>query len=261
VPVELFTTPAALTFIQEHGDTLTLDGDSSEINDQDCLDSLSNLDRLSLVSFDPDGGPRAVRTHALVQRVTLEQLSPDVLADTVRAAANALVQLWPDVESSELGHALRDCAMSLKDRYNTLLYAPDAHAVLFRVGRSFGECGLIGTAVDYWEELAAEAGNVLGPIHPDTLSALHNLAHWRGEAGDPTGATTAYEQPLTDRQWVLGADHPDTLLTRNNLAYWQGEAGDPARAAAEAERLLPDCLRVLGADHPHTLSTRGNLAL
>lgn len=265
VPAEIFTTPAALTFIQGHSEAPAWDGDSSQTDDQDwavssCLDSLSHLDRLSLISFDPDGGPRAVRTHALVQRATLEQLSPDVLANTVRAAADALVQLWPGVESSELGHALRDCAMSLKDRYNALLYAPDAHAVLFRVGRSFGECGLIGTAVDYWEELAAEAVNVLGSIHPDTLSARHNLAHWRGEAGDPTGAATAYEQLLTDRRWVLGADHPDTLMTRNNLAYWRGEAGDPAGAATAFERLLADCLRALGADHLHTLTIRNNLA-
>ena len=261
VPSGIFTTPAALTFMQEHGEVPAVNGCSPGVDAMDCLDSLSNLDLLSLVSFDPEGGgPRAVRTHALVQRATLEQLSPDALASTVRAAADALVQLWPDVESSELGSALRDCAMSVKDRYGALLWAPDAHAVLFRTGRSFGECGLFSAAVKYWEDLSAEAVDALGRIHPDALSARHNLAHWRGEIGDPASAAIAYEQLLTDRRWVLGADHPDTLTTRNNLAYWRGEAGDPAGAAAAFEQLLADCRRVLGADHSHTLATRNNLA-
>ena len=32
---------------------------------------------------------------------------------------------------------------------------------------------------------------VLGPDHPDTLKARHNLAYWKGQSGDLAGATAA----------------------------------------------------------------------
>ena len=168
---------------------------------------------------------RMVACHSLVQRATLEQLAPDALANTVQGAADAVVQAWPDVErDTDLGRVLRDCTASLKDRYDPLLWAPDAHPLLFRAGRSIGECGLVHAATSCWAELASNAVDALGPDHPDTLSIRSNLAYWRGEAGDPTGAATAVEQLLTDYLRVLGPDHPDTLSTRNNLAYWHSKA-------------------------------------
>ncbi|MFF7796422.1 tetratricopeptide repeat protein [Streptomyces olivaceus] len=101
---------------------------------------------------------------------------------------------------------------------------------------------------------------VLGPEHPDTLTARNNLADWHGRTGDPAGAYTAFTRFLPDMVRVLGPEHPDTLTTRNNLAHWQGEAGDPAGAHAALTRLLPDMVRVLGPEHPDTLTTRNNLA-
>ncbi|WP_182607295.1 tetratricopeptide repeat protein, partial [Streptomyces alkaliphilus] len=59
---------------------------------------------------------------------------------------------------------------------------------------------------------------------PHTLTARHNLAHWRGEAGDPVGAITATEHLLTDMVRVLGPHHPETLTTRHNLASWRERA-------------------------------------
>ena len=223
-PAEVFITPAALSYLTGQRDG-SLDGHGAQVEDQDCQDSLGNLHRLNLVSVDPAGGARAIRTHSLVQRATLEQLAPDALANTVQGAADAVVQAWPDVErDTDRGRVLRDCTASLKDRYDPLLWAPDAHPLLFRAGRSIGECGLVHTATRYWAELASTAVDVLGPDHSDTLTTRSNLAHWRGEAGDPTGAATATEQLLTDRLRVLGPDHPHTLSTRNNLAYWRSKA-------------------------------------
>ena len=260
-PAEVVSTPAARSYLAEQRDGSLADGQDTQVEEQDCHDSLSNLHRLNLISVDPAGGTRAIRTHALVQRATLEHLGPDALASTVRGAADAVMQAWPDVErDTGLGRVLRDCAASVTDRYSPLLWAPDAHRLLFRAGRSIGECGLVHAATRYWTELASTAVDALGPDHPYTLNTRHDLARWRGAAGDPTGAATAFEQLLTDRLRVLGPDHPDTLSTRRNLACWRGEAGDPTGAATATEQLLTDRLRVLGPDHPHTLTTRNNLA-
>jgi hypothetical protein len=65
---------------------------------------------------------------------------------------------------------------------------------------------------------------VLGPEHPDTLTARGNLAFWRGQAGDPAGAAAAFEQLLADRQRVLGPEHPNTLTTRSQLSFWRVQA-------------------------------------
>jgi hypothetical protein len=230
-PLAVFTTPAALSYLTEQRNTSVLDGHSAQVEDQDCRDSLGNLHRLNLISVDPVGGARAIRTHALVQRATLEQLAPEALSTTVRAAADALLQVWPDLErDTDLGRVLQDCTISLAERHGPLLWAHDGHPLLFRAGRSLGECGLVHAATSYWTQMASQALDALGTDHLDTLTTRANLAYWRGEAGDPTGAVTAFEQLLTDRLRVLGPDHPHTLSTRHNLAYWRSKTNDQMRS-------------------------------
>ncbi|MGH3697426.1 MAG: hypothetical protein ACRDRX_26165 [Pseudonocardiaceae bacterium] len=157
----------------------------------------------------------------------MEGLSIDVVSTTVRAAADVLVQVWPGIErATELGRVLRDCTASLRECHGGSLWGPHGHAVLFRAGRSLGECGLVGAAVDYWTEMATEASDALGDGHPDTLNTRKDLAYCRGVAGDPVGAAAASEQLLADYLRVLGAGHPHTLGTRRALARWQRQAGD-----------------------------------
>ena len=91
---------------------------------------------------------------------------------------------------------------------------------------------------------------VLGPEHPDTLTARHDLAGWTGEAGDPAAARDLYAALLPVRERVLGPEHPDTLITRRQLARWTGEAGDPAAARDLFAGLLPVRERVSGAGAP-----------
>ncbi|MGH3707445.1 MAG: tetratricopeptide repeat protein [Pseudonocardiaceae bacterium] len=260
-PADIFTTRAVLTFIGKYRQFLSFEGDDPRVDHQDGIDALDNLQHLNLLSFDQTADRRVVRTHELVQHASLEQLPEDVLAITVRAAADAIMELWPDIEREiDLGRALRDCALALKERYSTLLWIPDGHPILFRAGRSLGECGLVSASVNYWADMEAQAADLLGSDHPDTLIALGNLAYWRSQASDAAGAAAAFEQLLSDYLRALGPDHVATLSTRGNLAYWRGEAGDPAVAAAAFEQLVADYLRVLGPDHPDTLTTRSNLA-
>ena len=224
--------------------------------------ALRNLHQLSLITHDPDPGAAAgVRMHALLQRAVTEILPGPVLDLAVRAAADALLAAWPDVENDPgLAGVLRQNASTLAARYSDPLWRADAHPVLLRIGRSLGEAGQVAAARDQFAALSEDCATRLGPDHSDTLAARDNLAQWRGEAGDAAGDAAAYEAVLADRVRVLGADHPDTLATRHNLARWRGEAGDAAGAAAAYEELLADRVRVLGADHPDTLATRHNLA-
>ena len=84
---------------------------------------------------------------------------------------------------------------------------------------------------DQYAALLPVYERVLGPEHPDTLAARHNLAYWTGHAGDAAGARDQYTALLPVRERVLGLEHPDTLDTRYDLAYWAREAdGDPDAA-------------------------------
>jgi len=64
---------------------------------------------------------------------------------------------------------------------------------------------------------------VLGPEHPDTLTARANLARWTGEAGEPGGARDHLAALLPVIEQVSGPEHPDTLAVRHELARWTGE--------------------------------------
>ena len=223
--------------------------------------ALRNLHHLHLLSHHPDSGPQAVRTHTLVQRAVTNTLTPSQLDATIHAAADALVEVWPNPENDPaLAQALRANTAAVANQPATALWNPDAHDVLFHAGRSLGEAGLVTEAARYFDRLNQTATRGLGPDHPDTLATRNDLARCRGEAGDPKGAATAFDALLTDQLRVVGPDDPHTLTTRAHLAYWRGEAGDPQAAATAFDALLTDRLRVLGPDHHDTLSTRHNLA-
>jgi tetratricopeptide repeat protein len=65
---------------------------------------------------------------------------------------------------------------------------------------------------------------VLGPEHPDTLTARANLASWTGRTGDPAARDQyAALVPLLER--VLGSQHPYSRIARANLAYWIRRTG------------------------------------
>jgi hypothetical protein len=255
IPETVLTSPAACEFLTPAPKTMV-----EPCEPVDARRAFRNLHRFSVVAHDPNSSPRTVRMHALAGRATREQASPQVLAAATVAAADALLQTWPSVESdSSLTQSLRDCAAALADVAGDALWSRNRHPVLFRAGQSLGEAGLVAPAVNYWTVVAATAARILGPDHPDSLATRHSLASWLGKAGDPRAARATLEDLLGDCLRVLGADHPDTLTTRHKLASWQGEAGRPAAAAAALAELLSDCLRVLGPDHPITLTTRHKL--
>lgn len=249
VPESVLTSPASRAYL------------GSYVAVADARRALRNLHRLSLLTHDPDGGPRAVRMHALAQRATLEDLGEQRQVVVVRAAAEAILQAWPKLETDPvLEAALRANAAALADRRPAALWQPNGHALLLRAGHSLGQAGLVSAARDYFFGLARAAIGHLGPDHPRTLTTRYNFAYWQGQTGDAAGARVTFEELLSDYLLILGPDHSDTLATRANLALWRGEAGDAAGASTDFEKLLADYLRSLGPDHPHTLTTRAHLA-
>ncbi|MER7496429.1 tetratricopeptide repeat protein [Streptomyces pharetrae] len=263
IPQDVLTSAPALAHLTAHRTRTGPEhaGAPDPVSARDAVRALSALHRLSLVDHDRDASHRTVRVHQLIQRTTRDTLTPHQYDITARAAADALIAAWPTVErNTALAQTFRANTTALAGHAGQALYRPDAHAVLYRTGRSLGEAGQVIAARDHFQHLTETTCHHLGPDHPDTLTARNDLAEWRGEAGDAAGAADAFAELLDDRIRVLGPDHPNTLTTRGHLAQLRGRAGDAAGAADALADLLDDRIRVLGPDAPDTLTTRGNLA-
>ena len=118
------------------------------------------------------------------------------------------------------------------------------------LARWTGQAGDAAGARDQYAALLPVRERVLGPEHPDTLTARGNLAHWTGEAGDAAGARDQYAAllPVASGSWAPSTRTP--WPTRGNLAHWTGEAGDAAGARDQYAALLPVGERVSGPRAP-----------
>ncbi|MEV7420981.1 tetratricopeptide repeat protein, partial [Streptomyces sp. NPDC089919] len=260
IPQNVLTSETARAYLTTHR-TNSGDSPQTSVSSTDAVRALRALHRLCLIDHQPTNPDQAVHIHQLIQHATRDTLTPDQHHQSARTAASALRDAWPVIErDTDVAQALRANTSALVHHAEDSLYEPDAHAVLYRLGRSLGESGQVTAAAGHFWHLAAAARNKLGDDHPNTLTARSNLAAWRGTAGDAAGAAQAYADLLEPVVRVLGEDHPNSLTTRNNLAYWRGQAGDAAGAAQAFAELLSDLIRVLGEDHPDTLTARGNLA-
>jgi hypothetical protein len=257
IPASVLTGPAALVYLTDRRDH----EDAAPVDAEQANDALHCLHRLSLANVDAGSTAHTVRVHGLVQRATREQINPDRLPVLVRAAADAVLHAWPEVERDrELGQALRANTASLQQHGRAWLWTPSPHQVLFRAGDSLGESGLVVAAVAYWEGLLRTATEELGSEHPDTLGSRYSLASWRGQAGDAAGAIAALEELHADTVRILSTDRSLVLRIRTDLAWLQGQAGDASRAAAAFEELLAEAVDLLGPNHRSTLAIRHELA-
>ncbi|MFJ4792567.1 tetratricopeptide repeat protein [Kitasatospora purpeofusca] len=258
-PDTVWATEAVTQYLTAHR---TASGASEPVTPEQARAALRLLHHYALLTHTPRDSDRAVRLHALTARAARETLPPADNLATVHAAADALVEAWPEHEHTarDLTAVLRANTDTLADHAGDLLWHPDGHPVLFTTGRSLNSTGLFGAAVTHWQRVAADAERLLGHDHPHTLNARAGLAASYWQAGRTGEAIVIEERVLADRERLLGADHLETVRARANLAvsYWQ--AVRTGEAIVIEERVLADRERVLGADHPDTLRARANLA-
>ncbi|ANP52948.1 hypothetical protein J2Z21_000514 [Streptomyces griseochromogenes] len=129
----------------------------------------------------------------------------------------------------------------------------------FLLAIAVGDHGRPRQAVRNLEDVVRRRRSELGPRHPETLAARHQLAFFKGEAGDTRAARAAFSELVVDTTATLGPTHTDTLAALHQQAYFTGEAGDTQAAVRQLRALLADRLRVEGPDHPQVLATRRSL--
>jgi tetratricopeptide (TPR) repeat protein len=288
IPGAVLTSPAACGFIAGRPSSAT--GADQNL----ARTAITNLAQAGLVSIDPTNAIRTVRMHRCVQAAVRAYLPPADTAQVLVAAADALVQTWPEPGhgqdgAMELDQALRDCAVSLRAAgepgdapsrnagprnagprnegpgpdaapAHDALWRPEAHPLLFRLGRSLEDNRLGDSAMAYWQFMVAATTRRLGPVHADSLTAKERLAVAYESAGRFGDAIAMFAGALGDRERNHGPEHPETIAARGRLAHAYAGAGLPAEAVALYEHMVADSSRQLGLGHPVTLTARAGLA-
>jgi tetratricopeptide (TPR) repeat protein len=294
IPSAVLTSPAGCSYIAGQPST-------GEAADQTLVHAaMTNLARVGLISVDPASAVRTVRMHASVQAAVRAYLPPADFELAVLAAAEALMQTWPEVggetqdplERAEFEQVLRDCTAALwaadsavprpaegghharptrqsaadaqayqvAQPHQSRLWQPEAHPVLFRKGLSLETSGLAGSAIMYWQTMLITSTRLLGDAHANAVTARDRLAAAYESAGRSGDAIAVFSSALADRERVQGAEHPDTIAARGRLAHAYSSAGRPAEAIALYEQMADGANRQLGPGHPVTLAARASLA-
>ncbi|MEU9708375.1 FxSxx-COOH system tetratricopeptide repeat protein [Streptomyces sp. NPDC047967] len=262
-PLALWNTPAVLSYLAKRRSVPAGDAQTRETATPEQADAvLRVLHRYALINSDRRQKSQAVRIHALTARAIREGTPVAAAPHLARAAADALVQVWPDPDQPHphLAAVLRSNADHLHRHTDDALWLPDGHLVLYRAGRSLADAGLSAAAIEHWEKLAAVSHRIHGDDHRDTLLIRGNLATAFFEARRTDEAIGLSESVLRDRERVLDADHPDVTNARANLAASYQRAGRHDEAIPLQEAVLALRERVLGFRHPLTVLIRSNLA-
>jgi tetratricopeptide (TPR) repeat protein len=253
IPAAVFTTSAACAYLAAEGAGRSADRELGR-------GGLLVLERVGLVATGSAGTP-TVRVNPVIQAAVRTAAPGEMLGRAARAAADALLEIWPEDEPGAWSaEALRSCAASLQRVAGDLLWAGGCHPLLLRAGQSLDRARLAGPAVAYWKELAAVSERVLGPNHADTLAARHRLAHAYLAAGRSAEAVSWFQWALADRARAVGPDHPGTIAARLNLGRALVAAGQLGDAVTVLSAAVGDYERVGGSDHLDTLGAREELA-
>jgi tetratricopeptide (TPR) repeat protein len=239
--------------------------------------AMTNLARVGLVSIDPASPARTVRMHPSVQAAVRAYVPADDFEQAVRAAADALMQAWPEpggrtrleqaqqaqqaqLEHAQLEQALRDCTGALPAAGYGALWQPEVHPVLFRTGLSLLASGRAEAAITCWQRLLITSTRLLGSAHANAVAARDGLAAAYESAERFGDAIEVFASALADRERTLGPGHPDTITARGHLAHAYASAGRPGEAVALYEQMVAGASRQPGPGHPVTLAARASLA-
>jgi len=256
IPGVVFTTQAV-------GQYLMSDGTAAGAPDpQRSWNAILSLKQSGLMTVDPPGTPPAVRISPVIQAAIRAAVPKDIYDRAVRAAADALLEVWPrDEPQSRLAADLRACAVSLRQYAGDVLWADGrSHPLLVLTGQSMDSARLTGPAVDYWRELAADSERVLGPGSLETLMVSGHLGEALMAAGQASEAVPCFRRILDGRASVLGPDHPGAIAAKVSLGRALVAMGQPGDAVAVLEEAVAGSELVRGADHIDTLAAREEYA-
>ncbi|WP_054811811.1 FxSxx-COOH system tetratricopeptide repeat protein [Nocardia arizonensis] len=230
-------------------------------------DAIDRCVQYCLLSWSTDND--TVLAHRLTARVLRERAHEDGSFD--RVITHALRLLQPRLFHADHAWARRTEGAHLVDQIDAISgnTPPDSvgHDQLTKIlamrrwtARQLIRAADLHRAVAFADRALSFHEHILGPDHPDTLSARQLAAYGYRVTGRVEESITRFGRNLCDRQRVLGTDHPDTLTSRYHLADAYRHIGRFDEAISLFKSTLGDRERILGNDHQETLASRHNLA-
>jgi tetratricopeptide (TPR) repeat protein len=256
IPGVIFATHAVAEYLSGPATPSSKAADSKS-----AWDALLAIERTGLISINREVTPPTVGMSSAVQTAIRLAAPAQVQEPAARAAASALLELWPTDEPQPWTTAsLRANAASLQESATDVLWADGCHPLLLRAGRSLDEARMVSSAVEYWQDLAARCDTKLPPGHPDAIVVADQLAGAYLEAGQARDAVQWYQRVLAERTRELAPGHPAIVATRVSLAWALIMAGEPQDAVTVLLRAVAECEQFRGGAHADTLSARDELA-
>ena len=258
IPGAVLTSPAGCSYVACRPST-------ADVADQTLVRAaMTNLARAGLLSIDPSSTVRTVRMHPSVQAAVRAYLPPADFEQAVLAAAEALLQAWPEADGSqdprehvqaEQAHprqahprqaqsrrqaqfmqALRDCTAALQ--------AADSAAPHPAAGAAYR--GTQAQQSVLWK--------------PEAHPVLFRRGLSLETDGLAESAITHWQAMLVTSTRLLGDGHANAVTARDRLAAAYESAGRFGDAITVFSTALADRERNQGPEHPDTLTARGNLA-
>jgi hypothetical protein len=250
--------PIPLCLFGEHADLLGEPLRSTAVNADDLADTVGALVGYSLARRSPDG----FQVHRLVQAVIRHQLGTgrqQATTEQVVALLAAACPGDPDDPANRAAYARLAphvlATASLGDQSPTGRHLIlDTTRYLQARGNSSASRAVAETLLDRWRRM-------LGPDHPDTLTAASLLTRALVSLGMAEPARPLGEDTLQRCRRVLGPEHPTTLWATAALTralVQQGEAAALTRVLGQDP--LRCCRQALGPGHPITLWVATTLA-
>jgi hypothetical protein len=254
----LASEPIPLSLFSRHADLLDEPLRATAADPDALSDTVGDLVGYSLARRSAGG----FQMHRLVQAVIRQQLPPD----RQRATAERVVALlaaaspgdpedpvnWPGY-AQLAAHVL--AAGPLGDHSSASRHLVlDTAGYLQAHGDSHGSRAVSEQLFDRWR-------SVLGPDHPDTLTAASTLTLALISVGEAEPARALGQDTLQRCRRVHGPDNPITLLAADALIFALFSASEPEQARALGQDTLQRCRRVHGPDHPTTLGAAAGLTL
>ncbi|MGR6965820.1 FxSxx-COOH system tetratricopeptide repeat protein [Geodermatophilus sp. URMC 61] len=242
--------PIPLTLFGGHADLLEEPLRTAAADPDALTDTVGALVGYSLAHRSAD----AFQLHRLLQAVIRQQLPADRQQTTAQRAVALLAAAhpgdpedpasWPSY-TQLTPHVLATSPLADLSSAGRRLVL-DTIRYLQTKGDSSGSRAVCAPLLDRWRE-------VLGPDHPDTLTAASGLTVALVRLGEGEPARAPGEDTLRRCRRVLGPDHPLTLQAAVALTGALVELGQAEPARALGEDTLRRCRRVFGPDHPLTL--------
>ena len=282
IPGAVLTSPAGCGYVAGRPS-------AAEAADQTLVHAaMTNLARVGLVSIDPASAIRTVRMHPSVQAAVRAYLPPADFEQAVLAAAEALLQAWPEAGGSQAQLGQAGSGSQLEQAQLEQAQLEQAQLEQAQLEQTLRDCAGALWAADSAVPRLAEGGQ---HARPDPMAAAgtagaqatgpqgvqaqpHRSMLWQPEAhpvlfrkglsletsGLAESAITYWQTMLITSTRLLGNGHANAVTARDRLAAAYESAGRFGDAIAVFSSALADRERNQGPEHPDTLAARGYLA-